>query len=291
MTAKDIVLNHLVHTFTVDAMQVSLSNAVRGLTLAQAAWKPSPERHSIWQIVRHLAQWKEAAASALDGHPLDYDELNRRDWQEVTGDESAWQKDVERLRAVSARIEAHVRAMDEGDLSRSIKWYKESPTPVAIATRLVWLGTHDAYHAGQIQQLFALQRVPVEEFVMAASRGEIGRMQTLLKQHQTLLDAHSRDGWMGLHVATYFGFEEAVRFLLDRGANVNAISQNEGGRTPLHAAVARRRVELVTLLLDRGADVGIRDAEGRTPLDLADRQGADEIVRLLRDAAVSERPR
>ncbi len=291
MTAKDLVLSHLVHTFTVDAMAVSISSALRGLTPAQAAWKPSPERHSIWQIVRHLTQWKEAAVSALGGRPLDHDELNRRDWQEVTGDERAWQGDVERLRAVSAGLQAHVEALDEDDLSRSIKWYTQSSRPVEIATRILWLGAHDAYHAGQIQQIFALQRIPVEEFVMAASRGEIGRLEALLQQDPNLLDAHSRDGWMALHVAAYFGFGDAVRFLLDRGANVNVISQNEEGKTPLHSAVERRRSELVSLLLDRGAHVGTKDAEGHTPLDLAERQGAGEIVRLLQNAAVSERSR
>jgi ankyrin repeat protein len=42
------------------------------------------------------------------------------------------------------------------------------------------------------------------------------------------------------------------KYLLDQGANVNALGSN--GRTSLHLAVSSNNEELVTPLLEKGAD-------------------------------------
>lgn len=280
---KDLLFYHLEHTFEKEAMQTSLSLAVSGLTAAQAAWKPAADRHSIWQIVRHLIHWKEAQISALDGQPLDYDERNRADWQEVVGDQRDWEADVERLGTISQEIRARAGAMDEAALAEGIKWYKQSPRPRPIAIRLLELATHDIYHTGQIQYLFALQEIPVEEFTMAASRNDIGRLERLLEKQGNVVNGYSRDGWTALHVACYFAQTEAVQFLVAHGASVNAVSRNDQANTPLHSAVtgiAKRR-EVVMLLLQHGADVTARDAKGSTPLDLARQEEDANVVELL----------
>jgi DinB superfamily len=64
---KDLLLTHLDYTFEKEAWQPSLAMAVRGLTAAQAAWRPGPNRHSIWQIVRHVTRWKQATLAAWRG--------------------------------------------------------------------------------------------------------------------------------------------------------------------------------------------------------------------------------
>jgi len=70
--------------------QWPLSLTVAGLTAEQAAWKPGPERHSIWQIVRHLIRWKEGVLVALEGAPRPYREISDRDWEEAGGDQAGW---------------------------------------------------------------------------------------------------------------------------------------------------------------------------------------------------------
>jgi DinB superfamily len=60
VTPKDLLLNHLEYTFQREAWQPSLAMAVQGLTAAQVSWKPGPDRHSIWQIVRHVTHWTRA---------------------------------------------------------------------------------------------------------------------------------------------------------------------------------------------------------------------------------------
>lgn len=61
ITVKDAVLYHFEYTFEKEAWQPSLVMSIDGLTAAQAAWKPGPERHSIWETMRHITRWKRAA--------------------------------------------------------------------------------------------------------------------------------------------------------------------------------------------------------------------------------------
>jgi Ankyrin repeats (many copies) len=58
----------------------------------------------------------------------------------------------------------------------------------------------------------------------------------------------------------------ATERLLDRGADPKRVHPLVG--TPVHAAAAAGDVELLQLLLDRGGDVGARNAQGQTPLQL-----------------------
>ncbi|GMK59316.1 hypothetical protein CspeluHIS016_0703310 [Cutaneotrichosporon spelunceum] len=81
-----------------------------------------------------------------------------------------------------------------------------------------------------------------------------------------------------LHDAASEGDTEALAKLLD-DTNVNA--KDEYGFTMLHLAVDRGRVEAVKLLLDRGADKSILDPDGQTAHDLATVSGRDEIIPLL----------
>lgn len=62
--------------------------------------------------------------------------------------------------------------------------------------------------------------------------------------------------------------EEAVRLLIERGADVNAKSGVYGG-TALHAAATSGDKVLAKHLLDHGATVDAKDARGRTPLAAA----------------------
>ncbi len=64
---QDLLLNHLDDTFEKEAWQPSLAMAVQDLTAAQAAWRPGPTRHSVWQIVRHVRRWKRATLEAWQG--------------------------------------------------------------------------------------------------------------------------------------------------------------------------------------------------------------------------------
>ena len=92
-------------------------------------------------------------------------------------------------------------------------------------------------------------------------------------------------GAQPLHFAAANGDVELVKLLLDRGAKVNAATQD--GWTALHFASLRGDEGLVELLLDRGVDVGMKTTSGVSALSIATSEGARAIVELLLDRGAS----
>ncbi len=62
--------------------------------------------------------------------------------------------------------------------------------------------------------------------------------------------------------------EQAVKVLLEAGANINAV--NEADFTALHGAAFRGLNEVVQYLVEHGANINARDFKGRTPYRLAE---------------------
>lgn len=95
---------------------------------------------------------------------------------------------------------------------------------------------------------------------------------------KTQLEARDNRGATPLMHAAAFGSIEAMKLLLDAGAEVNA--KNDFGATAL--LWCARDGEKARLLIARGADVNARSKQGRTPLMLASmREGGSDIVALL----------
>jgi hypothetical protein len=84
----------------------------------------------------------------------------------------------------------------------------------------------------------------------------------------------------GLHLAAYFGVEEAVQFLV---GSDSPDPKDSYVRTPLSWAAANGHEAIVKLLLDKGAKLEIEDQYGRTPLSRAAANGHEAIVKLLLD--------
>ena len=152
MTTRDLMLRQWEYTIEETDWHPPLAEAVGGLTAAQAAWKPAPERHSIWQIVRHITHWKQSVLDRWQGGSPDSDGLNAADWKEVSGDQTAWEADVRRLLDVSRQIREKFAEWSDEEFTR----------PPATSTKpkvftVMDLFCHDAYHTGQIRYLRALQ--------------------------------------------------------------------------------------------------------------------------------------
>tara|TARA_R110002003_G_scaffold62_24_gene5754 strand:- start:1472 stop:3817 length:2346 start_codon:yes stop_codon:yes gene_type:complete len=84
-----------------------------------------------------------------------------------------------------------------------------------------------------------------------------------------------------LHIAVRHNQTAVVKFLVDRGANVN--TQDLRGQTALHEAVMQKNEELVRLLLDCGANPDVKDKSGQTALymSISPWKYNEDIVRLL----------
>ena len=110
----------------------------------------------------------------------------------------------------------------------------------------------------------------------AAKAGDVAQLELLLSQGANI---NQRGLATPLYYAINTEHAEAAKFLIERGADVNAPST---WGAPLHAAAARGMTDTVTLLLDRGADPNVRWQE-LTPLHIAARNDRIEVVRVLLD--------
>lgn len=118
-----------------------------------------------------------------------------------------------------------------------------------------------------------ISAVPSLDVFEAAAFGDLDRLTELLMFDPVLVTAYSADGFTPLHLAAFFGRPDAVRFLLDRGAEVDAPGTGWMTGTPLHSAVSSRQPEAAALLLGAGADPDARQSGGWTPLHAAARNG------------------
>ncbi len=87
------------------------------------------------------------------------------------------------------------------------------------------------------------------------------------------INSRSRDGDTPLHVFIWGGETEKALFLIENGADVNAVG--DMGETPLHAALHKGNRPTITALLDAGARTDIVSEFGKSPWDLAILKGID----------------
>jgi ankyrin repeat protein len=144
-----------------------------------------------------------------------------------------------------------------------------------------------AVYAGQpavrdyLKARLAAASIPLDLFE-AASTGEEARLQAILSQNETAVEAFSGDGWTALHLAAAFGTPLSVAALIFRGARVDAMSKNVQNNQPLHAALALgRNKSTIELLLTNGADPNAAQAGGFTPIFSAAAANRKDLAELL----------
>jgi ankyrin repeat protein len=92
-----------------------------------------------------------------------------------------------------------------------------------------------------------------------------------------------------LHIASYYGQVEIVRFLLERSADINI--RSAVNNTAMHFAAFTNSAHVITLLLDRGASVKVTNTQGSTPLHFAALSGSLEATKtLIKRRAALDRP-
>lgn len=132
----------------------NLRGSVRRVNVQQAAWRPAPNRHSIWELVVHAAYWKYIGLRRLTGaekgsFPLKGTNFFERG-ENLT--EKAWQDDIKLMDRMHAELRAEVETLTARDLERIPPTSK-----VSNFALLSGVAAHDLYHAGQIQLLKRLQ--------------------------------------------------------------------------------------------------------------------------------------
>ncbi|OBT56760.1 hypothetical protein VE04_03932 [Pseudogymnoascus sp. 24MN13] len=125
---------------------------------------------------------------------------------------------------------------------------------------------------------------------LAAYFGKLSIIRLVLSTSPEDADLLNNNAQAPLHIAASEGHAEVVGELLRLGAN--ATQQDNDGRTVLHVAVLKGRLNIVRLLLrsvDAQGIISMADNAGKTPLHLAVMQGRNQIVQVLLERGANTR--
>lgn len=124
----------------------NLRNSIRGVSAAQAAWRPGPGRHNIWELTLHAAYWKYVVRKKLIGGKRGAFALKGSNFfSRPAGEprEADWKADIAILESEHRSLRAAVAAVAS-----------TSPRTLHL---IRGVAAHDLYHAGQIRLLRRLQ--------------------------------------------------------------------------------------------------------------------------------------
>lgn len=122
----------------------SLKEILSGLTAEQVASKPVAGNHTIWELVRHIAEWEDVFCERLQGYAMDAPVEG--DWPPVRAtDSDAWKTTLARLDETHNRVIKITSALTDLDLQKKVPGKEYT-----IGFMLHGLVRHNVYHAGQI---------------------------------------------------------------------------------------------------------------------------------------------
>jgi hypothetical protein len=133
----------------------NLKGSIRGLRAVDAAWRPSAQRHNIWEIVVHAAYWKYVVRRRLLNEPRRSFPLKGSNWFRRPGDdasEAAWKSDVTMLNGMHKSLREAMAGLNSSALG-----YRPAGSKVSNLELITGIAAHDLYHAGQIQLLKRLR--------------------------------------------------------------------------------------------------------------------------------------
>jgi ankyrin repeat protein len=124
---------------------------------------------------------------------------------------------------------------------------------------------------------------PTEQYtsvVAAAAGGDLAKVRAAVDKDSTLVKVKEWENQTLLHVAVGQNHQDVATYVLDRGADVNAVTTD--GLTALHMAAQNGNIAIVTLLLERGAKIDAVDSKGWSPLDRAVKWEHPDAANFLR---------
>jgi len=161
-------------------------------------------------------------------------------------------------------------AIERGDLARLKELLAEEP---ALASSRDEQGVSIVLRARYRQQTETVDALlayrPELDLFSAAAVGDALRMGSILELDYAAAQVFAGDGFSALQLACYFAQPACARLLVERGANIEAVSKNGMELRALHAAAAGRNLECVELLLEHGADANSPQHGGWTALHAA----------------------
>ncbi len=124
------------------------------------------------------------------------------------------------------------------------------------------------------------QRAPSGDtaLMLACLKGHLGIVRLLVARGAQIM----QPGWAPLHYAAFEGRAEIVRYLLEKGADKDALAPN--GYPPLLLAMLGGHMDAARELLYADADVRIKGQRGESALSLARKANDAKLEELIRRA-------
>jgi len=135
-TLRSILLEQLRTTHNEKDWFVPINIAVEGLTAEQASWKDGSGNHSVGQLTNHLLFWSGRELAKFKGEPEEkFSGNNEETFNNF--DAKRWSDTTKQLDQVMTDLEKVVETADDIKLA-------------AWGSEIAHIGTHNAYHVGQI---------------------------------------------------------------------------------------------------------------------------------------------
>lgn len=179
-----------------------------------------------------------------------------------------------------------LNAIEMGDLRSARTWLERGLPPDFEGSEIgsglmigAWEGNlsmMDLFHRHGAD-VNHVNRLGEQALQHAAWRGKLDAVRWLVDRGAQI----NRQGreWSALHYAVFAGHEDVVDFLVGRGADINALSTN--GSTPLMMAAREGREAIAGKLLRAGADRDILNEQGENALHWAMRHNNLSIARAI----------
>lgn len=123
----------------------NLKQAIRGVTAKQAAWRPGPQRHNIWEETLHAAYWKYAVRRRIEG--------GKRGSFVLKGSNFFTRPEKGKLSEAAWRADKNLLEREHRALRHAITQVLATPRGAKLLRQLYGIAFHDIYHAGQIRLL------------------------------------------------------------------------------------------------------------------------------------------
>lgn len=189
--------------------------------------------------------------------------------------------------ALAQSLDDIVRAVDSGQreavarlLDRGVDVNSTSSTGYSLLMIASRMGHRDVVELLLSRKANVRQRTPHGDtaLMMASMLGDLEIMKRLVAAGAEL----NHPGWASLHYAAFEGKAAAVQFLLENGADKDAVAPN--GFTALMLAARNGKTEAAKALLYADPDVNFRTDKGETALAIAKARNMTEVVELIRRA-------
>lgn len=141
----------------------------------------------------------------------------------------------------------------------------KEPSPKVAAVLVAWPKT-------EVETRTADDESPV---MIASLNGDLGLVRRMVQRGAQV----NKPGWTALHYAATNGHLPVMKFLLDESAYIDA--EAPSGATPLMMAAHYATPQAVKLLLDEGADPLLKDRRGLSAIDFANRANRGESAELI----------